>query len=385
MMRRPGRALSDPGTVLLVASDPQVIAATRDAVRQMAGPPPVLVATSAEALSHMLGPGAAPRHLVVENGAGSLALFSAAQDPFNGTEVVVITRPGQMSPPGLRQAPAEAKGLAAMLAEVRAQDVLADCDAPALAAGLTRGEITVRFQPMVSLADRRPMLVEALARWERPGAALGASEFVPLAEQAGLGPKLTFAVAQRAISELAAHRGNRRIRLSFNLPLSELLKPSLPVWLGRLTAESGLTPHDVLLELTESTQVRDRSLLRRALMRLARAGFGVLLDDLSLDDGRRGLLALPFAGVKLDRSLVIAMPSCRRARGEVERIVRHARRHGMLVIAEGVMDSHVWRAAAAAGCDMAQGFGVGRPLPPASLPAWVQAWRAAATPVDQAP
>ena len=385
MLRRHGRALSEPGAVLLVATHPQVIAATRDAVRRMAGQPPMLMATAAEALSHMLGPGHAPRHLVVENGAGNLALLRAAQDPFNGTDLVVVTLPGQSSPPGTRQSPAEGIPLAAMLEAGRSKDALAACDAPALATSLARGEITVRFQPMVRLADRRPVMVEALARWERPGAAVGAGDFVPLAERAGLGARLTFAVAQRAITALAAHRGRHRIRLSFNLPLSELVKPDLPVWLGRLVAESGLAPDDLLLELTESAQVRDRSVLRRALIRLSHAGFGVLLDDLSLDDGRRGLLELPFAGVKLDRSLVIAMPDDRRARGEVERIVRHARRRGMLVIAEGVTDSHVWRATAAAGCDLAQGFGVGRPLPPSALRDWIQAWRAAAMPVDQVP
>jgi EAL domain-containing protein (putative c-di-GMP-specific phosphodiesterase class I) len=48
------------------------------------------------------------------------------------------------------------------------------------------------------------------------------------------------------------------------------------------------------------------------------------------------------------------------------------------VIAEGVSDSQLWRAAAAAGCDLAQGFGVGRPIPPDALPAWIAAWSAAA-------
>ncbi|WP_209318482.1 EAL domain-containing protein [Falsiroseomonas selenitidurans] len=378
MLRRQRRALSEPGTVLLVASDPLVIAATRDAVRRMAGPPPVLVATSAEALTHMVGPGISPRHLVLEGGAGSSALLSAARDPFNGMEVVVVTRPGQESPPGLRQVPAEGASLAAALAAGTPPQPGPASDAADLALGLARGEITVRFQPMVRLADRRPVMVEALARWERPHAAIGAQEFIPLAERAGLSPLLTRAVARRATADLAAQRGGRHIRLSFNIPLAELLKPDLASWLFDLVAEAGLAPADVLLELTESTEVRDRALLRRALLRLARIGFGVLLDDLGLNDGRHGLLRLPFAGVKLDRKLVVAMPHSRRARAEVERIVRHARRHAMVVIAEGVTDTNLWRAVAAAGCDLAQGFGVGRPLPPAALPAWIAAWSAAA-------
>lgn len=369
--------------MLLLASDPLVIAATRDAVRRMDRPPPVLVATSAEALSHMVGPGRAPRHLVVESGAGSPALLSTARDPFNHTDLIVVTRPGQQPPADPRQVPAEGALLAAALSADAPGMAPQASDAAALAAGLARGEITVRFQPMVRLTDRRPVMVEALARWERPGLALGANAFIPLAEQAGLSPQLTFAVARRAMADLVAQRGGRRIRLSFNLPLSELLKPDLPHWLQRMAAEAGLAPSEILLELTESTPVRDRALLRRALNRLRQAGLGVLLDDLALDDGRRRLLDLPFAGVKLDRGLVIAMPEERRARAEVERIVRHARRHNMMVIAEGVTDTRIWHAVAAAGCDLAQGFGVGRPLPPAALPAWIAAWGAAALPEAQ--
>lgn len=385
MLRRRRRALSEQGTVLLLASDPLVIAATREALCRMAGPPPVLVVTSAEALSHMVGPGNAPRYLVVESGAGSSALLSAARDPFTGTEVIIVTRPGQEAPAGLQQVPAEAARLAAALASTPPGVELPASDAAALAAGLGRGEITVRFQPMVRLADRRPVMVEALARWERPGVALGANAFIPLAERAGLAAQLTAVVAQRAMADLAAQRGGQRIRMSFNVPLSEIIKPDLPRWLGLMAARAGLAADDILLELTESSEVRDRALLRRALHRLRLAGFGVLLDDLALHDGRRNLLELPFAGVKLDRKLVIAMPEDRRARAEVEQIVRLARRNKMLVIAEGVADTRIWRAVAAAGCDMAQGFGVGRPLPPAALPAWFAAWSAAAVPELQKP
>ncbi|MGK7866699.1 EAL domain-containing protein [Falsiroseomonas sp. E2-1-a20] len=383
MLRRTGSARTEPGTVLLVASDPLVIAATRDAARRLAGLPPVLVTTSAEALSRMVGPGTAPSHLVVESGAGSLALMTAARDPFNGTDVVIVTRPGQEPPYGLRQAPAEGARLAAALAGRLPDNDSPASDAAALAAGLARGEITVRFQPMVRLSDRRPVMVEALARWERPTAALGAADFIPMAECAGLARALTQAVARRAVTELLAQRQGRHIRLSFNIPLSELLKPDLPVWLSRLAAQSGLPPADLLLELTESTHVRDRALLRRALLRLRDAGFGVLVDDLALHDGRRFLLDLPFVGVKLDRKLVVAMPTSRRARAEVEQVVRHARRRGMVVIAEGVTDTQIWRAIAAAGCDLAQGFGVGRPLPPTALRAWIAAWSAAAVPEPQ--
>lgn len=379
MLRRSRRVTAEPGTVLLVASDPLVIAATRDAAQRMAGPPAVLVTTGAEALCHLVGPGIAPRHLVLEGGQGdrhSPALMSALRDPFSGTGVVVVDRPGLPATPGLRSVDAEAGALADALIAGGAPGEMPASDVAALAAGLDRGEITVRFQPMVRMMDRRPVLVEALARWERPAVALGADRFIPMAEHGGLAARLTRAVARRALCELAALGAPQRLRMSFNVPLAVLLEGDMGCWLDAEVRAAGLSADSLLLELTESTEVRDTALLRRALTRLARRGYGVLLDDLGLDDRRRSLLSLPFAGVKLDRKLVLAMPRNRRARATVESLVRQARRQGMVVVAEGVTDSMTWRAAAAAGCDVAQGFGVGRPLPPPALPAWGAAWRA---------
>ncbi|MGG5822221.1 EAL domain-containing protein [Falsiroseomonas sp. HW251] len=357
-----------------MATDPAVIAAARDAARRLDPAHPIHIASSLEALTRLVGPGEPPRHMVIHHAIAHGALLSAARDRFLSTEIVVVAAPGESVPQGLRSVPAEGARLAEALAGPARGVPLPAVDAAALAESLDRDEITVRFQPVVRLADRRPVGVEALARWERPGLALGAGAFVALAEREGLARALTLAVARRAIADFAAARGRSGLRLAFNVPLEVMLMPGLPVALLAATRRAGLRPGDLLLELTESTEVRDAGLLRRALTRLRDAGFGVLLDDLGIDDARDALLNLPFAGVKLDRSLVDALPQERRARARVERLARHARRTGSVLIAEGVSDPRLWRAAASSGCDLAQGFAVGRPIPPEALPAWVSAW-----------
>lgn len=378
MLRRAKRSLGDGSGLMLVASDPLVIAAAHAAVRRLNGQRSLQIVSGAEALHRLIGPGEPPSHLLLEGAAIGGALLAAARDRFSDTAVVVVARPGEAVPHGLQAVPAEAERLAEALGAPRLARAPGAGDAAMLAAGLARGEITVRFQPVVRLADRRPVLVEALARWERPEMALSADAFVAMAESAGLATELTLAVARRALAELGRHPGGRRLRLSLNVTLASLLRPDLPSRLGEIVQRSGHRAEDVAIELTESTSVRDTALLRRALQRMALAGFGVLLDDLGLDDPRDSLLDLPFAGVKLDRTLIAALPRSRRARALVERLVRHAHREGRAVIAEGVSDPLLWRAAAAAGCDLAQGFGVARPIPPDALHAWSAAWQAAA-------
>ena len=367
-----------PSGLLLVARDPAVIAAASEAARRMPLARPVQIVTGAEALQRLLAPGNPPRHLVLDAEEATEALLSAARDRFSGTEFVIVARrPGRSSIQGMKTVPADSAPLAAALARVGAP--LPTPDPAELAAGLARGEISVRFQPVVRLADRRPVLVEALARWERPHSAHPPADFVGLAEEAGLAMPLTLAVVARALGELRAALGARqKLRLAFNVPLAALLHQDLPLRLGPIVAASGFQPEDLLLELTESAVVRDTAVLHRALSRLQRCGFHVVLDDLGMDDQRSELLELPFAGVKLDRSLIAALPRTRRARMQVERIAHAAHRHGRAVIAEGISDQQLWQCAAAAGCDLAQGFGVSRPILSSALRAWMTSWAASA-------
>ena len=135
-------------------------------------------------------------------------------------------------------------------------------------------------------------------------------------------------------------------------------------------------PRDLAIELTETTPVRDGGALRRALLRLRRAGHDVVIDDLGLQDERSWLLDLPFTGVKLDRSLVLALPNSARARRELGGIVRRARRGGLRVTAEGISSALLWRTAGSLGVDEMQGFAIGRPMLAEGLPAWASHWPA---------
>ncbi|MCO6417047.1 EAL domain-containing protein [Siccirubricoccus sp. KC 17139] len=342
----------------------------------------MVVESGREALARIAAPGVAPRHLVCDPlaaGADWPNLLALLRDPGAPTGLVVVSSsPDRGNLPGdVVVLPADPLRLAAaLLARPASASALPDAAAAALEASLARGEIAVRFQPVVSLRDRRPILVEALARWHLPDAPVRPDAFVALAERAGLARKLSIAVASRAGAELARLApGFPALGLSLNLPLALLLQPDLVAWLGRAMAGTGFGPGRLFLELTETTEVRDRRLLLRALQRLNAAGYRVLLDDLALGDGREGLLALPFAGFKLDRSLVERLPREAAVRHAVRRLIGLARRRGQMVIAEGVGELGHWSLLRGLGLDSAQGFGIGRPLPASALPTWLAGWR----------
>ena len=237
--------------------------------------------------------------------------------------------------------------------------------------------VDCRFQPIVRMADRRPVGLEALARLNHPDrGSLGPDQFIPQLERAGLSLRLTEAVARRALQlidpALLARHG---LFVSINLPLDVLLLADAPARFDALRGPAGIPAAGVLIELTESRPARDLSALHAAVVRWRQAGYGVAIDDMGPEMANQTeLLSLPFTAVKLDKPAVLRSEAEKPAYRYVQRTVTNAQRHGLAVIAEGVEDAAAWTRMAGLGVDQVQGFLVARPLPAAALPAWLDAW-----------
>ncbi|MFC4167490.1 EAL domain-containing protein [Teichococcus aestuarii] len=369
-----------PFRTLVLADDPAILTAARMASNAAGDMAPLFVASGREALRQLFRADDRPARLICQPstaGESWPALMATARDPFAPTGLVLVRE--QQRPPaetaGLVSVPPEVKALTRALRTLSAWPPQIPTDDPhELALGLARGEIAVRYQPVLNLADRRPVLLEGLARWQRrDDTPLSPDLFVPLAERHGLSRALAQAVALVAFTEMAPRAARLGSQISLNLPLELMLEPETLGWLRRLLASTRFPPGALVLELTETTPVRDRAALRRALRHFGAAGHAVLIDDMGLDDDRAALLELPFAGIKLDRHLVSAMPRSRRARALVQRLVARAHARRMSVTAEGVSSAALWRAAAMAGVDRVQGYAISRPLPGPALPAWAAA------------
>ncbi len=275
---------------------------------------------------------------------------------------------------------ADSRALAALVAGLRERPRgnAPPLGAEDLARAIAGGAIVNRYQPQVRLDDGVPVALEALARWEHPlHGLIGATEFVPLAERAGLAAALGHRVVQQAVADLAAlHAARLRYTVALNLPLDVLLDAHLPERLSAACAAGGLPVEALTIELTESQIARDLEAVREAALRLRALRFGVSIDDFTPSEAQAGLVALPFTEMKLDRSLVLDALRDRRQRAALADLVRRAHDRGLAVVAEGVETPQAWAVAQEIGADLAQGWMVGRPLPAGAIAAWTAAWGA---------
>lgn len=247
-----------------------------------------------------------------------------------------------------------------------------------LCAALTGALIEARYQPIVRLADRVPVALEALARLNHPSrGTLLPHRFVPQMEDAGLAQLLTSRISHRAFTDMAGPvLAPLGLDMALNFPLDVLQVPEALALLDEQRREAGIPANRVVIELTESRPVQCLVTLRRAIEHLRALGYGVSIDDVSPAVPQLpALLDLPFSALKLDKDLVSRLQTDEAARDFSRRIVDMARSRGLTVTAEGVANTAIWHQLKALGVDLAQGFLLARPLQVADVPRWLCRWR----------
>jgi EAL domain-containing protein (putative c-di-GMP-specific phosphodiesterase class I) len=243
---------------------------------------------------------------------------------------------------------------------------------------LASAMIEMRYQPVVRLADRVTVGVEALARMNHPAwGTVMPDAFVPQIEGAGLGHQLTELVVARTFADMTgAPLAPLGLNVSLNFPLDVLLARTALTRLEAQRHAANIAVERVIIELTESQPVRDFAALRGAVEHLRSAGYQVVIDDVGpAVVGLDQLLDLPFSGIKLDKTLVLQLGSTPALITEVEHTIASAKARGLTVVAEGVEDIAVWHRLRALGVDQVQGFLVAHPLPPAAVPVWLKSWQ----------
>jgi EAL domain-containing protein (putative c-di-GMP-specific phosphodiesterase class I) len=233
---------------------------------------------------------------------------------------------------------------------------------------LDRQELVIHFQPIVELQGGRIVGAEALVRWNHPERGLlPPGDFIELAEKIGVIRSLGSWVLERSCREaLAWGRGGADPYVSVNVSASQLLEDSFSGEVRNALQAAGLPARRLVLEVTETTLLLDRSAVARRLARLRELGVRIAIDDFGTGYSSLSQLRdLPFDILKIDRSFVEAMG--REHSAFVGLIVQLCRQMNLDTIAEGVETWDQVRELLGHGCHKGQGYLFSRAMPVADI------------------
>jgi diguanylate cyclase (GGDEF)-like protein len=238
-------------------------------------------------------------------------------------------------------------------------------------------ELTLYYQPKVDLATHRVKYVEALVRWDHPTRGFVApDQFIPFAEQTGYIKTISRWVADKAIAQCAAWRAQGiDIEVSINVSARELIQSSLPETFQALLQKHRVLPEWIWIEITESAIMDDPNHAIETLDRLHALGIRLSIDDFGTGYSSLSYLKrMPVDELKIDKSFVMGMAHHKDDETIVRSTIDLGHNMGLKVVAEGVEDEAMMLRLKDLRCDLAQGFHLSRPLPPAKLEVWLAGW-----------
>ncbi|PKR52820.1 EAL domain-containing protein [Thalassospira povalilytica] len=237
----------------------------------------------------------------------------------------------------------------------------------ALRRALDNNELHLAYQPQFDTKTGQLCGVEALARWTTAsGEHIPPSTFIPVAEEIGVIGELGRWVMRTACRQLVNWRseGLHNLRLAVNVSVQQFYGTvDLAEQLRAILVDKGLSADRLEIEVTESLFMRDMADMRAKLQRIQDLGIRISLDDFGTGFSSLSYLrTLPFDQIKLDRSFVTDIDRGEEGRTLAITIINMARNLGKTCIAEGVENDRQLEVLRDAGCDLVQGYLLGRPM-----------------------
>jgi diguanylate cyclase (GGDEF)-like protein len=240
---------------------------------------------------------------------------------------------------------------------------------------LDAGQLLVHYQPQVDLATHTARGVEALLRWDhRERGLLTAGAFIAQAERTGLSREIRGLVLETSLRQWQEWSAlGIDLELAVNLSTVDVLDVSLPDEIDELLGRYGIPPWNLILELTERTVIADDRRAGQILDLISRIGVRIAIDDFGTGHSAlASLRRLPVHQIKLDRNFVERVPGHAADEAIVHSTVRIAHAMGATVVAEGIETQDQLERVTALGCDIGQGYLIGRPAPADELTALLQ-------------
>ena len=239
------------------------------------------------------------------------------------------------------------------------------------------GDIITWFQPQLCLKSGKIAGVEALARWVRPdGTIVAPADFVPLSEEMGISDILFESVMRHVCNAVARWKDGSTwdIPVSVNLSAHQLRNHKLVDVIKAILRKQKIEQRLINLELTETALLEDLTIARPLLMDLSFYGVGIHIDDFGTGYSSLSYLAeLPVQTLKIDRSFVERLTDSGTNARVVQAIIALGKAMEISVIAEGVETEQQLMLVHTFGCDLAQGFFIGKPMPEQEFLDWVHA------------
>ncbi len=237
---------------------------------------------------------------------------------------------------------------------------------------IERGELFLNHQPIVSLTDGTVVGTEALVRWQHPRRGLVTpAGLIPIAEESGLIVPLGRWVLREACRQAerwSRERPDHPLSVSVNVSPAELERDDFVSDVLAILEETGLGPELLVLEVTESTLMRDPEGSSAALEPLRNLGVRLAIDDFGTGYSSLSYLnRFPMDILKIDRSFVQGLASGPEDSALARAIVQIAKTLKMRTIAEGIELPEQILRLRALGCDLGQGYLLSRPMPPEEI------------------
>ncbi len=226
------------------------------------------------------------------------------------------------------------------------------------------------YQPIFSLATSEITRVEALVRWQHPENRLGLPlEFIPIAEETGSIVSIGEWILRSALKQIREWRaGYPHLQVAVNYSARQLQAPNLAVLVKQLLDQAQVPEHALVIEIAESTVMKDIPTSARVVKELNELGVQFALDDFGTSYSVLGHLQhFPFISLKIGPSFLHNIPEDVNNGALTLAMIAMAHSLGLQVIAEGVETEAQLEFLRAQRCDEAQGFWLGPPLPPSEL------------------
>jgi diguanylate cyclase (GGDEF)-like protein/PAS domain S-box-containing protein len=231
---------------------------------------------------------------------------------------------------------------------------------------IERNELSLLYQPQVSLSDGRISGMEALLRWHSPELGIvPPSDFIPLAEDTGQIIEIGAWVLQQACAQNKAWQqaGLLYLPVAVNVSARQLATGSLPATVRATLAASGLAPECLEIELTESIMMQDAEAVQAQLAELAQMGVSVSLDDFGTGYSSLGYLSrFTLDKLKIDQTFVRNITCEPRSAAIAQATIALAHGLDLVVVAEGVETPGQLSYLRSIGCDKIQGYLFSKPL-----------------------